>query len=230
MTLTGVVGYGRKHVLLGPAGSGKSLMATRLAKTRGVDLGKKVISNAPFFFPDAKPGQVTQINLEIFKEKYMDADFWNESVTYFDEFQNWAPARRSSSNLNVAIVDWTNMIRKLNMDFIYSAQRWMNVDVVVREATDWRGICEYHPEIPCRKCKGTGIYKSQVCDRCKGFVDSETGLCSCGWAMVTFTPMRGRRVRKWIKAWGPDYYGFYDTKKLFSLPQKVLEFSTAEVY
>ena len=229
MTLTGIVGYGRIHALLGPQGCGKSLIATKLC-SKGIEEGKKVISNSPFHFPDAQQGQVIRLTLDLFRENYTKKAFWQDSITYIDEPQSLLHSRNSMSKLNMAWAQFIPTIRHLNADFLYSTQRWMSVDVVLRDATAWRGICEYHPEIPCRRCKGEGVYKGEVCERCLGFKDPETQLCSCGWGMVTFTPTRGHRVRKWIKVWGPDYFGYYDTLHSFSVPQKTLDFSTAEVF
>jgi len=230
MTITGIVGYGRVHALLGPQGCGKSLIATKLCKTKGLDEGKKVISNAPMHFPDVEPERVIRLTLEMFKENYTNGKFWQNSLIYIDEPQSLLHSRSSMSPLNKAWGVFIPTIRHLNADFLYSTQRWMSIDVILRDATAWKGVCEYHPEVPCRKCKGTGIAKGTVCDRCLGFKDPETQLCSCGWGMVTFTPVRGRRIRKWIKVWGPDYFGYYDTLHKFSVPQKVLDFSTAEVF
>jgi hypothetical protein len=230
MSLTGISGRGRIHALLGPQGCGKSLIAAMLCHTKGICEGKKVISNTPFHFPDAQPEQVVKLTLDVFKENFTKREFWQDSIVYLDEPQNFLHSRTTMSHLNMAWAKFIPTIRHLNADFLYSTQRWMSVDVVLRDATSWKGVCEYHPELPCKRCKGSGIYKGLTCERCLGFKDPETQVCACGWAMVIFTPMRGYRIRKWIRVWGPDYFGTYDTLHSFSVPVKALNFDTAEVF
>lgn len=225
-------GMGRTFSLLGPQGNGKSLMATYIVKTKGIDEGKRVITNTDFFFPEAKPGQVVKITLEDWKQHYQDMDFWNDSLVYFDEIQNWFHARESMTKKNRAFATgWVPALRRLNMDFIWSSQREDAVDLVLRHptATKWKGVCQYFPEIPCKKCKGSGIYKGATCNKCLGFKDMETQLCSGGWSLVLFTQVQ-RRKKFFFQAWGPSYFGYYNTRQKFGIPIKTLDFDAAEVF
>jgi len=119
------------HVIIGNQGSGKTLLMCKLARTAH-SKHKKIYSNINFKFPFEK------IRYEdIIQCKYFDA------AVFIDEAHLLLSNRRSMSKINIEITNsFISQVRKQNLELYLSSQRFLKIDIKVRDETDYLYECK----------------------------------------------------------------------------------------
>jgi hypothetical protein len=119
------------HLVIGLQGSGKTLFLVSRA-IRGYQEGKKIYSNIDLSFP------------------YIPIDYndivncvYEDAIVIIDEVHQLLPSRRSTSKINISIVDgFLSMVRKKGLQVYGSCQTARKVDVRFREEADYWYLTE----------------------------------------------------------------------------------------
>lgn len=119
------------HIIIGNQGSGKTLLMCKLAYFMHKQ-NKTIYSNINFTFPYKK------INYnDIIQCNYSNA------AVFIDELHLLLPNRRSMSKVNIEITNsFISQVRKQNLEFYGSSQRFLKNDIKVRDETDYLYECK----------------------------------------------------------------------------------------
>lgn len=116
---------------VGKMGSGKTLCMTMLAHWYYTK-GSEIFANYSLKFPYK--------SIDYNKIKGLDIEFQN-SVLLLDEIHTFIDSRASMTNRNKAVSYFITQSRKRQLIFMYTTQRWGQVDVRMRNNTDYVFKC-----------------------------------------------------------------------------------------
>jgi len=210
-------------ILEGVQGQGKTTTGAAVL-TDAVSDGRDIVTNIDIHLPH------THFDLDFF-QKVMDGEEALENCTMFvDEFQQYMSSRRSASRQNEAFSYFIFQVRKRGIDFYATSHRLMNLDVRVRAEASVEGVCEYHPENPCRKCRGKGTYKGDQCDRCLGY--GHRGIVRVKWLdrHGIINPESRRKRKRYVTEFeAHKYWHLFDTTERMPIQKKLVTLDTVEV-
>jgi hypothetical protein len=213
--------------LEGVQGSGKSLTATACLYTDWALERKKVFSNNHFKFPEKGPvfnyeGEFLGYNYEDLEPPvYFDVQYFMDHIRdtalmdasiLLDEGYIYLDSRTSSGKLNKLFGYFVVTCRKRGVDLYVCTHHIANVDKRLRHAVDIRGTCRYIAENPCKRCKGEGVYKHEMCPRCLG--EGQTGL-----ARTSLLNLRTLQ-KTTLSLLAPRFWSLYETDELIPLTKK----------
>ena len=194
----------------GPMGNGKSTTLAMMAFWWYENEGRKIISNMPLSIP------YTPFSLEHLKAHFYDSEY-DDSVTIWDEGNQIADAHCESSPANRTIATFAGSTRKRKADLLIATHKLdflgkrTRIHVI---ASGLRGYSRCIKEKPCAKCRGTGIYKGEVCDRCLGYTDKDTPRDPRTF-VAHILPTFYNRSRHWVTFWiGKGQYVETDMKRI----------------
>ena len=154
----------------GPQGNGKSTTLAMFANWWYENEQRKVISNMPLTIPH------TPFNLELLKDHLYDGTF-DDSVIIWDEANQICDAHTEASPVNSIIEVFAGAARKNKVNLLLSCHDLSYLGRRLRIHITKSGVRAYSrcvKEKPCQKCKGTGIWHDETCDRCLGYSDRDT--------------------------------------------------------
>lgn len=222
--------------LEGVQGSGKSLTAVAILYTDWALERKKVFSNNHFQFPETGPvfdyeGNPLGYNYEDLEPPvYFDVSYFMEHVKdnmltnasiLLDEAYIYLDARTSAGKLNKLFTYFIVTCRKRGVDLYVCTHHIANVDKRLRHAIDIRGTCRYIAENPCKRCKGEGALRGEMCPRCLG--EGQTGL-----ARTSFLNLRTMR-KTILSLLGPRFWSLYETDELIPLTKKQVRIASEDL-
>lgn len=111
---------------MGTLGSGKTLLTT-LFCAAAHQAGMRIYTNYELYIPNERLTTVERM-------KQVE-----RGLLAIDELQFILDARAFKDN--VSIVHWIVLLRKLGLEFIYTSQNFGNVDLRLRQVTDWVMVC-----------------------------------------------------------------------------------------
>lgn len=228
----------------GPMGNGKSTTLAMLAYWWQVNEGRKIISNMPLTIP------YTDFSLEYLKAHLYDNEI-GDCVVLWDEGNQLADAHCEASPVNRVLSMFTGQTRKRKVDLLISVHK---LDYLGRRlrihilSSGLRGYSKCIKEKPCLKCKGFGLYKGELCDRCLGFTDKDTPRDDRTFVAHIYPTFWNRR-RHWTDFWvgkgelvetnakripmeyiGNYYFNLFDTEKKIPARKSYIEnMETAEI-
>lgn len=117
---------------VGNQGAGKTLGSVVYVKRLSEITGQQIVSNAYLNF--------SYIYFEDWRQMVEVAP--NNSIILFDEIDTAIDARNFKSVDQILFTHWFKQLRKRGITFFYTCQRIKNVDVRVRDLTDYVAECE----------------------------------------------------------------------------------------
>jgi hypothetical protein len=119
------------HIILGNQGSGKTLLAVKMAY-EAYKKKKTIYSNVALKFPYKQLDYNDIINCNL-----------SNAFILIDEIHIFLSNRRSMSSVNIEVTDkFINQIRKQNLELVGTTQRLRKIDVKLREEIDYLYNCE----------------------------------------------------------------------------------------
>lgn len=228
--------------LEGPQGNGKTTTGVLLVNYDYEKYKRKVLSNIHL---NAEHISYTLFTLEYFKEHFADKEM-SDCAILWDEFYQVADSRSSGSWINKNSSYFVAQTRKLTNELVICAHRIFYLDVRLREhivRSGLRGFCKCYKEKPCIKCRGTGVYKGEACDRCLGYTDKDTPRDPRTFVARIVTTLYNRnknvvnilghetdKKRIEFEYKGNDFWYLFDTQERVPLKKSAIErMETAEV-
>src|SRR6056297_1433059 len=123
------------YAVLGDRGEGKSAFATYTAFIEYMNNGAKIVCNYKLNFPPSPTGGVV-IEKSLYEITTLPEEI-NNSILILDEFHLIAPSRKIFGKSNEKYILLVTQLRKRNITLFWLSQRWMLVDIGIRDQTNF---------------------------------------------------------------------------------------------